>query len=89
MVHYDWYGLSHAMLLGRVLAVGPGRYAGRHVREKRQAVFQHDGPRHPLCVKVGDVIGFDRKRREVDRRTANGEAIWWIREKDIDVVIDG
>ena len=90
MVHYDWYGLSHAMLLGRVLAVGPGRYAGKHVREKRQSVFRHDGKRHPLCVKVGDIVGFDRKRRELDRRPSSDgvESLLWVREKDIDWVIN-
>ena len=78
------------MLLGKVLAVGPGRYAGKHVREKRQAVFQKDGGRHPPCVKVGDIVGFDRKRRELDRRPSEDgvESLLWVREKDMDWVLD-
>ena len=90
VVQHDWYGISHKMLLGKVLAAGPGRYAGRHVREKRQAVFQHDGKRHAACIKVGDIVGFDRKRRELDRRPGHDgvEPLLWVREKDMEWVLD-
>ena len=86
----DWYGLSHSVLIGEVLAVGPGRYAGPQVREKRQAVFHRNGKRHASCIKTGDIVGFHRNKRELDRRAIDGEIqpCLWVRERDIEWVAE-
>lgn len=81
----DWFaGLNHKMLVGKVVAAGKGR-------EACAPVFRKNGKVHPTCIKPGQIVMFDRRKRELDRRRIDGdvpENCFWVRERDIDLVLE-